>query len=561
MNMTKPLFIFLFSTIIFSNVLAQQSWEKHFDDGNGERYFWFTIGSKHELQDLSHIISIIGVDGNTVTAWANRSDFSNFVKLGHPYGFLPLDGGFKPLMHCVDDLDELIQWNSYPTYEAYEALMFQFEEDHPEKCAIYNIGTLPSGRKLLGAQINANNQPKPQFLYSATMHGDELVGYILSLRLIDYLLENYGTDPFVTRLVDGVEIWIFPLANPDGTYITGNHTVMNSIRGNANNIDLNRNYPDPKAGPNPDGNAWQPETIAFMNLAEENDFAIGANMHSGAEVCNYPWDTWQHLSADNDWWYYVCREYADTAQFYSPPNYMAQLNNGITNGFAWYSITGGRQDFMNYFHHCREFTLELSIIKKIPESWLGLYWDYNHRSLLNYLEQSLYGVRGIVSDSISGEPLKAKVHIENHDQDSSFVYSALPHGNYHRFLHTGNYDLSFSATGYHTKTFTGVSVNNRQTRWLDVKLSPVEGHAASLAFNFPVRVYPNPVINGWLNIKSGKEIDKVEVFSLTGQKMFGSQLSATEGIIDLSGLSGGVYLLKAQSNDATAVKKILIHPR
>jgi carboxypeptidase D len=33
---------------------------------------------------------------------------------------------------------------------------------------------------------------EPEFMYTSTMHGDETVGYVLMLRLIDYLLTNYG---------------------------------------------------------------------------------------------------------------------------------------------------------------------------------------------------------------------------------------------------------------------------------------------------------------------------------------------------------------------------------
>ena len=83
-------------------------------------------------------------------------------------------------------------------------------------------------------------------------------------------------------------------------------------------------------------------------------------MHGGVEVCNYPWDTWSTLPADDNWWEYVSHEYADSCQANSGNGYFNYLNDGITNGYDWYEVNGGRQDYMNYFRYCREFTLELS---------------------------------------------------------------------------------------------------------------------------------------------------------------------------------------------------------
>ncbi len=36
---------------------------------------------------------------------------------------------------------------------------------------------------------------------------------------------------------------------------------------------------------------------------------------------------------------------------------------GVTNGYDWYTTSGNRQDFMNWYHGCREVTLELAEAK------------------------------------------------------------------------------------------------------------------------------------------------------------------------------------------------------
>ena len=135
---------------------------------------------------------------------------------------------------------------------------------------------------------------------------------------------------------------------------------------------------------------------------------------------------------------------------------------------------------MNYFRYCREFTLELSDHKTPDPNDLPMLWDANYPSLLNYIEQSLFGLRGIVTDSITGNPLKAKVEILNHDTDSSHVYSNLPIGNYHRYLYQGNYDITFSKSGYHTKTINTTILNNNITVQ-DIQLVPINLIPTSIA--------------------------------------------------------------------------------
>ncbi len=443
-----------------------------------EVYFTFNVTFFKEVNDLSQKISIDKVSDNKVFAYANAKEFETFLTYGYDFTVLkhPGDLDYEPKMLTKEDLmkgKSFRGWTSYPTYDAYETIMYQFATDYPSLCEIVNIGTLPSGRKLLAAKISDNvstPEAEPQFLYTGTIHGDETAGYILLLNLIDSLLEGYSTSSRIANMVDNMEIWINPLSNPDGTYAGGNSSVNGATRYNSNSVDLNRNYADPEDGPHPDGNAWQPETVFFMTLAANNNFIMSANTHGGAEVINYPWDTWSRFHADDDWWQLVSNEYADTAQHYSPAGYLDDFGTGITNGYAWYTISGGRQDYMNYFHQCREVTMELSNTKLLPESQLLNWWHYNRRSLLNYMEQALYGFSGIVSDSLTGEPLVARVEIPGHELDSSHIYSRNGFGNYHRLINAGTYTLEFSAPGYYPKSLSNVTIGNYQAVVNDVQL-------------------------------------------------------------------------------------------
>ena len=504
------LLLFLLLVTLGSGWAQQINVDEIFGE-RGEIYFRF-YKADADLQRLSYQISIDAVQDDFVFAYANKKEFADFLKNELPFEVLPKPGELikNPRMLHDVDIKGIDDWDFYPTYEAYISMMNQFATEYPDLCQVFSIGQSTQGRELMMAKISDNvatREAEPQFLYTGTMHGDETAGYILLLRMIDYLLANYATNPEIAALVNNTEIWINPAANPDGTYAGGNHTVYGSTRYNANNVDLNRNYPDPKDGPHPDGNAWQPETIAFMQMAEENNFVMSANTHGGAEVINYPWDTWSRLHADNNWYYFVCRQYADTVHVYSPTSYLDDFDNGITNGYQWYSINGGRQDYMNYFHQCREVTMELSNTKLLSPSQLPAHWNWNYRSLLNYIRQATYGVSGLVTDLETGVPLHAMISIEGHDADSSMVFTTPATGFYQRPIEAGSYNITFSAPGRFPQTINNVQVSRYATVNLDVQLDAGDlipdfsVSATSIAMgstvDFTDLSYGNPVSWSW----------------------------------------------------------------
>jgi hypothetical protein len=252
--MKKLVFLSFFTFLCFGISLSQYDVKQHFKK-NGEIYFQFNVENKKDIPELTRIISIDNVIGNTVYAYANENEFISFQDFGMDYTILPHPNeNFDPKMASWNELKDSKAWDTYPTYDAYVAMMYQFETDYPDICDVFSIGQSVQGRELLMAKISDNlstDENEPEFFYTSTMHGDETAGYIFMLRLIDSLLTSYGTSTRITNLVDQIEIYINPLANPDGTYHGGNNTVSGAIRRNANNVDLNRNFPDPVTGPNP----------------------------------------------------------------------------------------------------------------------------------------------------------------------------------------------------------------------------------------------------------------------------------------------------------------------
>lgn len=220
------------------------------------------------------------------------------------------------------DLDEALTFQKYPTYDQYLLMMQQFQSGYPEICRLDTFGTSAEGRLLLALKISDHvevEEAEARFLYTSTIHGDELVGIPLLLRLAHTLLEGYGNDSEVTRLVDSLSIWINPLANPDGSYAAdGGLSLTNAIRTTAGGIDLNRDFPDPGTGEADDTTGRALENRHMMQFLKSRGFNLSASIHGGEEVVNYPWDHTFNLHADDGWYRFISREYADEARSVDP---------------------------------------------------------------------------------------------------------------------------------------------------------------------------------------------------------------------------------------------------
>ncbi|WP_372365086.1 DUF2817 domain-containing protein [Candidatus Uabimicrobium sp. HlEnr_7] len=351
---------------------------------------------------------------------------------------------------------------AYHTYETLTAELQKLAADHSDIAQLHTIGKSVEGRELWVIKISDNvteNEAEPEFKYISSMHGDEVVGKELMMYLINDILNNYGKRDDITRLVNETQIWIMPSMNPDGT--------ESHRRYNADWVDLNRNFPDVEDDKknNPDGRAT--ETQLLMHFNQKHNFVLSINFHGGAVVVNYPWDTKSGDAPYVDLVKYLSLGYSSRNQ---PMYNSSSFPQGITNGYNWYEVDGGMQDWNYHWYGTLELTLEVSDVKWPDASELAGYWKDNQQSLLWYMSQTHKGVKGIVTDAATGEKLKASVTV---DGLNTTIRSSQLHGDYYRVLLPGTYDLQFSAPGYETKIIRGVEVADKEfaATILDVKLT------------------------------------------------------------------------------------------
>ncbi|REE83587.1 putative secreted protein (Por secretion system target) [Lutibacter oceani] len=518
--MKFKLLIVLLLVGVFSNAQNNKELANKYLTKRGELVFTFTANNFQEIKQLSRIISFDhGQNRNNplkIKAIANKKNFEKFLAFNLPFE-VNIEANepknvvmFDPKIHKKgvsgkSNYTLSFPLTAYPTYAQYVAQMNEFVADHPNIARLVNIGTTPGSAAgthdllfLVLSDNVATNEAEPRLMYTSSIHGDELAGYPSMLNLIDHLITAYndsGNSDYAKAqsLINGSEIWINPLANPDGTFRTTNADVNSSIRGNANGIDMNRNYPAPDGTLHPDGQPYQYETTQFMTLADTYHFVLAANFHGGEEVFNYPWDFTYDRPVDNDWWRYVGQEYALNAQNdsplgYSDPNdpglydsgeyfdflkstiYESNPILGVTHGADWYQIDGGRQDYMNFEQQCREVTIELSQTKTSPSPASAInydildMWDYNKNAYIDYLLQGTYGFKGIVTDNSTSNPIKAKITVVGRDDQplsrNSWVETELPHGDFYRLIEAGTYDVLIEADCYQPVTLLSKVITN-----------------------------------------------------------------------------------------------------
>lgn len=464
------------------------------------------------------------------------------------------------------DLNEALSFQKYPTYEHYVEMMQRFASKHPGICRLDTFGTSVEGRLLLALEISDHpdrDEAEAGFFYTSTMHGDELVGFVLLLRLANFLLEEYGSDSEVTRLVENLSIRINPLANPDGSYMADWGTsLLNASRYTAEGIDLNRNFPAPGLGEADDTTGRALENRHMMNFLREQRFTLSANIHSGAEVVNYPWDHSFKLHADDAWYRFISREYADEAMAVDQDYMFGWPDQGITNGAEWYIVADGRQDYVNYYLEGREVTLELSNEKLLSSEYLEEFWNKNKRSLINYMSQCLYGIRGLVTDAGSGKPVRALIRIPGHDSTYSVVHSTAEHGDFYRLIKEGVYDLVVSAPGYLSDTIRGVEVVDYQATPLHIVLTADPKLGVAGGPELPeLRIYPNPAANIlFLDLPPISSAHlMLTITNITGQIIENIKVPNPESplSINIEHLKTGIYIFTISSEESSHTLRFL----
>ncbi|KAM9327900.1 carboxypeptidase M [Pholidichthys leucotaenia] len=361
----------------------------------------------------------------------------------------------------------------YHSNHEMEQYLIQTSASNPDITHLYSIGRSVRGQQLrvlaLGIYPHHHTVGIPEFKYVANMHGNEVLGRELLLQLIEELIRGYrSNETWSLQLLNSTRIHIMPTMNPDGFNMADTQCQHGQGRTNYNGIDLNRNFPDAFVGQQSQSqlseDKREAEVRAVMGWLKTESFVLSANLHGGAMVASYPYDNSNggselvggaSVTPDDDVFVHLSKVYAQNHASMHQGDICKDSRpfpEGITNGYQWYALAGGMQDYNYVWAQCLEITLELSCCKFPPVEELPALWIDNKKALLAFIQQVHLGIKGRVFDG-SGVPVQNAV-VEVKGRKNMCPFRTDKHGEYYRLLLPGRYSFTVTYPGHKVLTET-----------------------------------------------------------------------------------------------------------
>jgi hypothetical protein len=114
--------------------------------------------------------------------------------------------------------------------------MERYAAAHPDRVELYEIGKSYEGRPILQMTITSQKTgkatDKPAAFFEGNRHSGEVTSAESVLWLMKHLLDHYGKDDAITRLIDRNAIYLRPINNPDGhnLYLHTAQTNRSTVR-------------------------------------------------------------------------------------------------------------------------------------------------------------------------------------------------------------------------------------------------------------------------------------------------------------------------------------------
>jgi carboxypeptidase T len=291
----------------------------------------------------------------------------------------------------------------YFNFETMTAKLKEYAERYANICRLESIGKTFEGRDIWALKISDSpelNEKEPAVLIMGAHHAREWITFEVPMAAIQKLVEGYGTDDHLTRLVNDREIWFIPMVNPDGvvhSQTQSQYWRKNRVKnaGGTFGVDLNRNYgykwgvsgsssspsSDTFKGPSAFSEL---ETQAIRDFASKEKFSGSISFHSYSELILYPWSYASGVPSEHE------------AVLSKMAGEMAKMNKyRAQESCALYPAAGETDDWMHGDQKSLSFTFELGRTFIPPTSEIATINAANVPCIIYHIEKA--GTYGLVT--------------------------------------------------------------------------------------------------------------------------------------------------------------------
>ena len=292
--------------------------------------------------------------------------------------------------------------------------------------SVYNLGTSIEDAPILALRFCLNStllDPyKTSVRFVAGIHGNDAITVEYMLNLIADLVlisENISgpslrTDDLTDALLNilsSLDVWIVAVLNPDG--LDDERLV------NEDGVDINRDFPsvflDDYRNSRP--RHVQPETLAYMMLTRQTQFALGLDFFAGAEVVAYPFhgnpmfmSGFNTPTPDDALFRNLAYMYARSNVNMITPKW---LHNGSINGAEWFVLYRTPADWSYSYTGTPVLSVYTDKLKALDNVTYAAAWETQVNSLIDLLSYvNGTGVRGSVYPADATKSLPDRVYVQ-----------------------------------------------------------------------------------------------------------------------------------------------------
>ncbi len=162
---------------------------------------------------------------------------------------------FFPQVRHADveyEAGERLTFDKFHSNDVINHWMIRWAEEYPDLVDLYQVAESYEGRPILQMTITNRNTgkhtDKPAAFFEGNRHSGEITSSESVMWLASHLLDSYGRDAEITRLLDSYTIYLRPVNNPDGhnLYIHTAQSNRSTVRPTDNDLDglLDEDAPD-----------------------------------------------------------------------------------------------------------------------------------------------------------------------------------------------------------------------------------------------------------------------------------------------------------------------------